>query len=151
MDKDVLNNSGRVQKGIQAIKNMNLDNVLGRLQQPAPRGMGWTNDEATEADKWYRRFLLISLKYPGLGIVPSGQIDELWHAHILDMRKYEQDTTQIFGKVLYHKPALEDDDLQPQVAKTHALFVAEFGESFVGKAATCDNMCSSDDGGGDDE
>jgi hypothetical protein len=118
----------KVQDGVQAIQDLNLEQVLTKLQKPAPRGKGWTPDEAKTADKWYRRFLTIGLKNPGVVIVPNEQVDEIWHAHVLDMKKYEADTKRIFGKILYHAPSYGKVDLRPQFAVTNDLLRKEFGE-----------------------
>lgn len=118
----------REEDGVKAILALDLGQILTKLQKPAPRGAGWTPNEAATADKWYRRFLIIGLKNPGTTIVPNEQVDELWHAHVLNMRQYEEDTTQIFGSILYHAPTFGECDLRPHFAKTNELLRAEFGE-----------------------
>jgi hypothetical protein len=120
--------SAHVQSGVLAIQSMDLTKVLEKIQKPQPRGQGWTPEEAATADKWYRRFLTIAVKNPNEVLVPNEQVDELWHAHVLAMRKYEADTTRIFGSVLYHEPTFGETDLRPQFARTNALLRAEFGE-----------------------
>ena len=128
----------KVEEGILAINNLDLNRFVEKLQQPAPRGVEWSKEQAEDADKWYRRFLILGLKYPGVNIVPSKEVDVLWHSHILDMKRYEQDTRRIFGKILYHRPASEGRNMQPQIARTNALMLVEFGEEFTGSLATCD-------------
>ena len=134
MDRDKLiveSVSVRAKDGLLAIQNLNLEKVLTKLQKPSPRGKGWTADEAATADKWYRRFLTIGLKNPGVVIVPNEPVDELWHAHILNMRQYEADTKRIFGGILYHTPTFGECDLKPHFAKTNELLRAEFGEDLT--------------------
>src|SRR3989344_5234534 len=86
----------KVQDGLLAIQTMNLDKVISKLQKPSPRGKGWTPEQVATADKWYRRFLIVGLKNPGTTLVPNEQVDEIWHAHVLDMKNYEADTKRIF-------------------------------------------------------
>lgn len=136
--------NSQVAQGLQIIEALDFERLLNRLQSPAPRGKEWTAQQAIEADKWYRRFLILSLKYPDMSLVPSAEVDELWHLHILDMKRYETETVQIFGHVFYHKPNFNEGDLRPQIEKTHELLLAEFGESFDNKTftATCTSDCS---------
>ena len=118
----------RVQDGMLAIQSLNLDKVRAKLQKPSPRGKNWTPEQATIADKWYRRFLPIGLKNPGVILVPNEEVDEIWHTHVLDMKQYEADTKRIFGKILYHVPSFGEVDLRPQFAVTNELLRKEYGE-----------------------
>jgi hypothetical protein len=34
------------------------------------------------------------------------ELDNLWHEHILDTRKYEIDCRNIFGSIIHHNPNL---------------------------------------------
>ncbi len=117
-----------VRDGELAIQNLDLDRVRAKLQKPSPRGKNWTPDQAATADKWYRRFLTIALRNPGVTLVPNEEVDEIWHAHVLDMKQYEADTKRIFGKILYHVPSFGEVDLRPQFAVTNELLRKDFGE-----------------------
>lgn len=66
----------------------------------------WTPEQVKEAEIAYRRFLALIILNPGETLVPTDQIDEFWHMHILDSRKYEQDCKAVFGKYLHHDPHL---------------------------------------------
>lgn len=118
----------KVEDGLLAIHNMDLDRLIVKLQRQHPRGMGWTLQQADMAAKWYKRFLTIGLKNPGTTIVPNEEVDAFWHMHILDMKRYEEDTKAIFGTMLYHAPTFGERDLRPDFAKTNALLFEEFGE-----------------------
>src|SRR5687767_11634252 len=65
---------------------------------------GWTSEYSTEVEKWYKRFLFLSHKYKGSAIVVNETIDEFWHNHILDTRKYFEDCDKVFGNYLHHFP-----------------------------------------------
>lgn len=54
----------------------------------------------------YRRFLALNLLYPELTIVPTDEMDEVWHTHILDTAKYDADCDMLFGAKLHHFPYL---------------------------------------------
>lgn len=67
---------------------------------------GWLPEQATRAEKLYRGFLSLSALYPKQTCVPTQEIDDFWHAHILDTRKYMTDCRDIFGYYLHHFPYL---------------------------------------------
>ncbi len=65
---------------------------------------GWQPEQAIRAEKLYRGFLSLSALYPKQACVPTQEIDDFWHAHILDTRKYMADCQDIFGYYLHHFP-----------------------------------------------
>lgn len=53
-----------------------------------------------------RQFLRICLQARGCQVaMPSQVVDALWHALILDTRRYQHLCRQVFGRVLHHTPA----------------------------------------------
>lgn len=117
----------------QAIDRLDLDPIKFKLTRED--GEGWTSGQAEVAEKWYKRFLFLNLKYQGLvSIVPTKTIDAFWHYHILDTIKYAEDCQKIFGYFLHHFPYFgmrgEEDErnLKQAFEKTSELFLAEFGE-----------------------
>lgn len=69
-------------------------------------GPRWTQLQASHAEKWYRRFLVLNLHYPHKTIVPTKAIDEFWHHHLLDSQKYHEDSEFLFGGYFHHFPYL---------------------------------------------
>jgi hypothetical protein len=65
---------------------------------------------------------------------PSLEIDFIWHAHILDTKKYSEDSVRIFGHYLHHDPYFglngkEDENLLIRsFGLTQQLYYEEFGE-----------------------
>jgi hypothetical protein len=58
-------------------------------------------------DKEYRLFLyLIATNYKQTIVPWSDDLDELWHEHILDTKKYQEDCQKIFGRFIHHDPHL---------------------------------------------
>lgn len=95
----------------------------------------WRRHEAEKACELYRNFLYLNVKYPECApLPPSDDVDEFWHNHILDTKKYAQDCQMIFGKYLHHYPYLGIDenstmeDLKRYFQKTQELHFKEFGE-----------------------
>ncbi|WP_448646680.1 glycine-rich domain-containing protein [Pseudomonas mohnii] len=81
----------------------------------------------------YRRFLTLKCLYPEVALVPSKQVDAIWHAHILDTRAYREDCLQVFGRFIDHYPYFgiygQDDyqELKNAFAHTVTLYEKHFG------------------------
>lgn len=94
---------------------------------PLPR---WIKSEAECCEQMYKNFLWLQKKYSRHLLVPTRQIDEFWHNHILYTKKYSEDCLAIFGYYLHHEPA--DPTEQPQLltkayTQTKTLYQTEFG------------------------
>jgi hypothetical protein len=98
---------------------------------------GWTREYSEMVEEWYRRFLYLVFKYPHKSIVVTKPIDEFWHQHILDTRKYAEDCNAIYGHFLHHFPYFGmrgDEDaknLQMAFEETLELIETEYGESLL--------------------
>lgn len=94
---------------------------------PLPR---WEMQEAMHCLKLYKNFLFLQKKhYPDM-LVPSREIDEFWHNHILYTKNYFQDCLNIFGHYLHHEPASPNEDssiLIKDYLKTKQFYLDEFG------------------------
>src|SRR5437762_2684602 len=68
---------------------------------------GWNKKAALHACELYRNFLYLNKKYADSRILPpSEDMDEFWHYHILDTKKYVTDCQHIFGFYFHHYPYL---------------------------------------------
>jgi hypothetical protein len=105
----------------------------------------WTHQRTMQAIAQYRQFLYLIYLYPNRSLVPSQDIDRVWHHHILDTMKYAQDCQMLFGYFLHHFPYFglrgESDrhNWQTAVEQTQALFQEHFGGDAITlvKAADC--------------
>jgi len=85
----------------------------------------------------YRKYLTLKIRYPTVNLVPTEDIDLIWHAHILDTENYASDCEKIFGRFLHHKPYFGEfsDESQDQMRnfynETSDLWEIEFGEKLV--------------------
>lgn len=90
-------------------------------------------EEWGAAEPVYRRFLTLKLIYPGISLVPSKQINKIWHAHILDTRAYRQDCEKVFGRFIDHYPYFgiygksDYQELQRRLSLTVELYERHFG------------------------
>ncbi len=94
-------------------------------------GYGWSANVAFQLANLYRAFLFLYKTYPDEIIVPTKEVDEFWHLHILDTRNYIADCETIFGYYLHHYPyaglpgsSAENEDLF--IAKTITLIEKHF-------------------------
>ena len=109
---------------------------------------GWSAEKSEEAERLYKRFLTLNVKYPGLTLVPNREIDEIWHLHILDTKKYTADCENIFGNYFHHAPTYGQVDLSLEYDKTKSLYRAEFNEEFEIQLANAGDCSGSDCSGG---
>lgn len=83
----------------------NLD--LTQIKQKVMQKQGWSREHADKVEAEYRAFLAIGEKG---GNRPTADVDEMWHTHILDTRKYAADCRRIFGGFLHHVPSYKADE-----------------------------------------
>lgn len=98
---------------------------------PLPR---WTREDALHCCQLYKNFLFLLKKHLPTPLVPTREIDEFWHNHILYTRHYARDCELIFGHYLHHEPASPTEDSQTLVNDfrlTKQLYLEEFGEPLV--------------------
>lgn len=116
-----------------AISSLDLEPMIFKLMDQK-EGEGWTEPFAREVERAYRRFLYLNATQQDFPIVPSKLVDEFWHYHILDTRKYEADCNVIFGKMLHHFPYFglrgesDRDALNDAFHKTLKLIQEKFGD-----------------------
>jgi hypothetical protein len=92
----------------------------------------WSESQALKAIVLYKRFLLLTKKHKDLHIIPSLEIDEVWHEHILLTKQYHYDCQNIFGSYFHHDPedanAPINIDVDLAFEKTQKLYYEEYGE-----------------------
>ena len=88
-------------------------------------------------DRRYRMFLRLCQKYPQMHLSPTGDIDEIWHLHMLHPQAYYDDCMRIFGCILDHNPGFglasdaEWAQLKVQFCAVEDLWAEEYGEPYV--------------------
>lgn len=92
-----------------------------------------TPEEWDNAQREYQRFLTLKTLHPQEVLVPTKEVDTIWHAHILDTRSYRHDCERLFGRFIDHYPYFGiygDDDyanLQNAFERTCELYEKHFG------------------------
>jgi len=96
----------------------------------------WSLKGARDAIEQYRKFMYLLYKYHNTDyiIVPSIEVDEIWHHHILDTKKYQEDCKILYGFFAHHFPYLgmggkrSLQKLHKYFQITQNLYFEEFGE-----------------------
>jgi hypothetical protein len=123
------------QIALKLIDELDLSLIMQKLMEPQPKGMGWSKKEANFFENKYKNFLKLIVKYRGATpIVPTGEIDAVWHQHILFTRSYFADCKSIFGQYLHHNPSdgtkETKNKLTGSFVETSKLYFLEFGENY---------------------
>jgi len=107
---------------------------------------GWKAEQVIATEAIYRKWLALHKVYnQDVALAPNKQLDQYWHFHILDTKKYMQDCEYVFGGYLHHYPyfGLSDaeaaKDLEKAFQLTRNLFIKHFGHDLIGPS----NRCSS--------
>jgi hypothetical protein len=82
---------------------------LGPVRAKAVEKLGWSQDQAARVEGDYKRFLY-ALAHRREGEIlspPSQEVDEFWHQHILNTKKYREDCQTVFGHYVDHTPGLD--------------------------------------------
>lgn len=91
----------------------------------------WDLADAQECMQLYKRFLWLMMQHGPAGIVPTKEIDEFWHNHILHSKRYVADCKALVGHYIHHQPSdgsAEDiAKLQQLFERTCQLYKKEFG------------------------
>ena len=113
----------------------------GRLVRHSMKEYGWAEAKASQAVNRYEK--LFKLFGKGSSIVPTKEIDDVWHLHMLDPVSYYQSCMSYHNKIIGHNPALENS--QEEKSRLHSMFLAtaslwkkEYGDEYAGSAADCD-------------
>lgn len=111
------------------IDNLDLEYIVEAMcspNYPLPR---WTKDDAQKCCRLYKDFLILKKIHRGVPLVPTREIDEFWHNHILYTKEYVNDCMKIFGHYLHHQPASpteNPDEMVKAYLKTKQLYLDEF-------------------------
>ena len=116
---------------LQRLKTIDFGPLAFKLMHPE-EGQRWTLEQTTQAIEQYRRFLFLNHLYPNHELVPTREIDQVWHTHILDTAKSREDCDLLFGQLLEHWPyfGIRDEsdrqNLNDAFAETQLLFKKHF-------------------------
>ncbi|MGJ3494832.1 hypothetical protein PsalN5692_00666 [Piscirickettsia salmonis] len=114
------------------LERLNLDyicRVMCSEFYPLPQ---WQWGAVKVCEQLYKRYLWLRVKFPDAVLVPTKEIDEFWHNHILYTERYMANCQALVGGYIHHHPAdPEHDDLDALANAfevTQELYLKEFGE-----------------------
>jgi hypothetical protein len=132
--------------------NQSLD--LTPVKYKLMRDKDWTLDRANQVEPQYKAFLFLIGSKVKAEFVPTFDIDEMWHTHILDTRKYMTDCALHFGAYVHHYPYLgmKDADDRSRAETLFASTCTTIAEAFNINvhdldATSCGGGCGSSCGG----
>ncbi|MGV9823293.1 glycine-rich domain-containing protein [Nocardia xishanensis] len=102
-EKFFIEDLGQIREYIDAI---DFELLIQKLtNQPGLEGgLGWSQAKARAVERQYKNWIYLRRKYLGEKLPPSPDIDQFWHAHMLDTRAYHRDCARIFGTYHHHYP-----------------------------------------------
>jgi len=114
--------------------------------------LGWSYEKAAQVELEYRRFLyaLAHKRQEDLISPPTPEVDEFWHQHILDTRRYREDCERVFGRYVDHTPGLEPEEQTKADARRRQVYTEhdiDFMSFDGGDVASSDNSIGTGDGG----
>ncbi len=104
----------------------------------------WVSSRVKSAIAEYERFLMLCKELPEQKIAAPYDIDEVWHAHMLDSANYMKDCDLFFGYYLHHDPCIGEADIG-SASSTLDAYRNHFGEP---PASWMDLMTCANPGGG---
>ncbi len=114
------------------LKQLDLRSIAYQLMH-SHESEKWTFEQTNQAIERYSMFLCLIYLYPNRKLVPTQEIDTVWHHHILDTMKYAEDCEMLFGRFIHHFPyfgkrgKVDKDNLYTAFAETERLFQEHFG------------------------
>ncbi|GHO99519.1 hypothetical protein KSF_095670 [Reticulibacter mediterranei] len=73
------------------------------IQLGAAKECGMSSEEFYALLPEYQRFISLYAGFTGIGML-SARVDQLWHAHILNTKRYQEFCDLFFGRMLHHLP-----------------------------------------------
>jgi hypothetical protein len=101
--------------------NQSLD--LNPIKYKLMKDKDWTLERANQVEPQYKAFLFLIGSKVKAEFVPTFDIDEMWHTHILDTRKYMMDCALHFGAYIHHYPYLGMKDADDR-SRAETLFAS---------------------------
>jgi uncharacterized protein (TIGR04222 family) len=94
------------------------------------KSQGWTLTYAQRAIAEYKKFAFLTV-VANHQVVPSDQVDQVWHAHVLLTQSYwEEFCPQVLGKTLHHHPARGGRSERTEFHRLYTQTIASYRQFF---------------------
>lgn len=117
----------------RAFTGLDLEPIMVKVMDKE-EGLGWGYELTSRVAVEYEKYLTLCKENPNVPVVPSSQVDDFWHFHILDTQKYQEDCENFFGYFLHHFPyfgmrgADDLENLKAAWEQSLLLYQVRFGE-----------------------
>ncbi|KAH8060116.1 small ubiquitin-related modifier protein [Aureococcus anophagefferens] len=83
----------------------------------------------------YKQFLVLKAEgddFDATKLSPPSLVDEMWHLHLLDTRRYQPQCLRAFGRVMHHDPdgGVDAAARAARIGSTHVALTNRFGTTF---------------------
>lgn len=96
---------------VERLAEWKLERVFARARER----YGWSSRQALSVERAYRQFLaLIAIDPDRRYGMADGEIDLIWHEHILDTVDYWTMCKDVFGRMIHHCPVNDDSSLSSE-------------------------------------
>jgi hypothetical protein len=100
----------------------------------------------------YDKFLQLFKLYPGTTLVPTLDIDLVWHTHQCSPQQYRDSTLKRAGRFINHDDTLGKGTLDHGMDRTAEFFIVRFAQEYnVCKCWDCEAVASAIEKMGDDK
>ena len=129
----------KIDEVMAVVNSLNFEQMNNKLIKT----YGWSEKDVSSTNKTYKEWLVISACYPDVPLVPTMKLDEYWHMHILDTKKYMVDCQLLFGSYKHHYPYFGEtgsDYSDKCFSFTKKLFEKHFKNSMSNGPGDCHSM-----------
>lgn len=109
----------------------------------------FSDEEVELAIEEYKRFLILKIDNPNVNFAPTDLMDEVWHFHILDTKRYSTNCHNMFGKFLHHAPSYgpyeqpsKEKELSNSFERMSTLYRERYGHDPITRIGSCSSACS---------
>ncbi|CAK4624592.1 unnamed protein product [Aphanomyces euteiches] len=123
-------NGNRSPFGFDLVKAM--IRQLDFVNKICPNYNYWSHAEVLQASivRYHKFMHLMKIKYPTDVLVPTADIDLVWHTHQTDTQAYYDFCTQDGGYLVKHDDTIEGGDLKDGYSESFALWNAAYDEPY---------------------
>jgi len=139
-----------------AIEQIRFDLIRWKMEN-SPGNCAISSEESELAIEEYKRFLTLKQDNPEVSMAPTNLMDEVWHFHILDTKRYAADCERLFGRLFHHSPSYgphESTERQASLAESFermsSLYLERYGHDPITRMGSCSSACSGVDNFGPD-
>jgi hypothetical protein len=111
----------------------------------------FSDDEVEFAIGEYKRFITLKVENPSARLSPTKMMDEAWHYHILDTKRYAKDCQVLYGDFVHHSPSygpLDSEEKQTVLEESFKRMYELYKQRFDSNPISCRASCGHCNSGG---